>query len=55
MKVESIVERSKRAFFNTFDLHYWIIGFEKHFLIFLSGHLRQVLLYYDLSTYLCVI
>ena len=34
------------AFCNTFDLHQAIIGLEKQFLVFfLSGRLRQVLLY----------
>ena len=47
MKVESIAECSLGAFCNTFDLHYAIIGLEKqnNFLSFLSGLLRQVLLY----------
>ena len=31
MKVESIEERSKRAFWNNFDLHYWIICLEKQY------------------------
>ena len=40
MKVESI------AVCNTFDLHKAIIGIENRFLVFfLSGRLRQVLLY----------
>ena len=40
MKVESIAEC------NTFDLHLAIIGLENQFLVFfLSGRLRQVLLY----------
>ena len=46
MKVKSIAECSKRAFCNTFDLHEAIIGLENQFLVFfLSGRLRQVLLY----------
>ena len=46
MKIESIAECSLGAFCNTFDLHYAIIGLENQFLIFfLSGRLRQVLLY----------
>ena len=37
----------QNAFCNTFDLHYAIIGLEKtnNFYIFVSGLLRQVLLY----------
>ena len=46
MKVESIAECSLGAFCNTFDLYQAIIGLENHYLVFfLSGHLRQVLLY----------
>ena len=46
MKVESIAECSLGAFCNTFDLHYAIIGLvKKTFFRFLSGLLRQVLLY----------
>ena len=46
MKVESIAECFFGAFCNTFDLHLVIINREKQFLVFfLSGHLRQVLLY----------
>ena len=46
MKVKSIAECSFGAFCNTFDLHLAIIGLENQFLIFfLSGRLRQVLLY----------
>ena len=46
MKDESIAECSLGAFCNTFDLHKGIIGFENQFFVyFLSGHLRQVLLY----------
>ena len=45
MKVESIAECS-RAFCNSFDLHYEIVGLEKQLLVFiLSGRLRKVLLY----------
>ena len=33
------------AFCNTFDLHYAIISFENFLVFFLSGRLRQVLLY----------
>ena len=46
MKVESIAECSFGAFCNTFDLHKAIIGRENQFFVFfLSGRLRQVLLY----------
>ena len=46
MNVKSIEECSQEAFCNTFDLHYVIIGLEKtQFFVFLSGLLRQVLLY----------
>ena len=46
MKVESIAKCSLGAFCNTYDLHYAIIGLENQVLVFfLSGHLRQVLLY----------
>ena len=46
MKVESIAECSKRAFCNIFDLHQAIIRLENQYLVFfLSGRLRQVLLY----------
>ena len=41
VQVKSIAECSG-AFCNSFDLHYVIIGLEN---IFLSDHLRQVLLY----------
>ena len=48
MKVKSIAECSLGAFCNTFDLHEGIIGLENQFLLFfLSGRLRQVLLYID--------
>ena len=49
MKVESIAECSLGAFCNTFDLHTAIIGLKKkQFLVFfLSGPLRQILLYSD--------
>ena len=47
MKVESIAECSLGAFCNTFDLQKAIIALENQFLVFfLSGHLRQVLLYF---------
>ena len=46
MKVESIAECSLGAFCNTFDLHEAIFGLENQFSVFfLSGRLRQVLLY----------
>ena len=46
MKVESIAEYSLRVFCNTFDMHLAIIGLGNKFLVFyLSGRLRQVLLY----------
>ena len=47
MQVKSIAECSQGAFCNTFDLHYAIIGLENtsNFLFFLSGLLRQVLLF----------
>ena len=46
MKVESIAECSLGAFYNTFDLHLATICPENQFLVFfLSGRLRQVLLY----------
>ena len=46
MQVKSIAECSLGAFCNTFDLHLAIIGLENQFLVFfLSGRLRQVLLY----------
>ena len=46
MKVKSIAECSLGAFCNTFDLHQAIISLKKRFLVFfLSGGLRQVLLY----------
>ena len=47
MKIESIAECSPGAFCNTFVLHYAIIGLgkKKKNLSFLSGLLRQVLLY----------
>ena len=46
VKVKSIAECSLGAFCNTFDLHLAIIGLENQFLVFfLSGRLRQVLLY----------
>ena len=46
MKVKSIAECSLGAFCNSFDLHLAINGLEKQFLVFfLSGRLRQVLLY----------
>ena len=54
MKVESIAECSKRAFCNTFDLHYAVIGRKSQFSVFfLSGRLRQVLLYFN-ATYIVV-
>ena len=46
MKVEGIAECSL-AFCNTFALHQAIIGLEKQFLVFLSGHFRQILLYFN--------
>ena len=50
MKVECIAECSFGAFCNTFDLHLAIIGLENQFLVFfLSGRLRQVLLYNELG------
>ena len=50
MKVESIAECSLGAFCNTFNLHKGIIRLENQFLVFfLSGHWRQVLLYFDHS------
>ena len=46
MKVRSIAECSLGAFCNTFELHLVIIGLENQYLVFfLSGRLRQVLLY----------
>ena len=49
MKVESIAKCSFGAFCNTFDLHLAIIGLENQcFVFFLSGRLRQVLLYLKL-------
>ena len=47
MKVESIADCSLGAFCNSFDPHYAKIGLENNnnFLSFLSGLLRQVLLY----------
>ena len=45
MKVESIAECSLGAFCNTFDLHKALMDLEKQFSVFLSGRLRQVLLY----------
>ena len=46
MKVESVAECSLGAFCNTFGLQLAIIGLESQFLVlFLSGRLRQVLLY----------
>ena len=46
MKVKSIAECSLGVFCNTFDLHLAIIDLDNQFLVFfLSGHLRQVLLY----------
>ena len=53
MKVESIAECSLGAFCNTFDLHLAIIRLENHFLVFLSGCLRQVLLYVPVR--LCIV
>ena len=51
MKVKSIAECSLGAFCNTFDLHKAIICLENQFLVFfLSGRLRQVLLYYMVET-----
>ena len=48
MKVKIIAECSLGAFCNTFDQHWAIIGLENQFLVFfLSGCLRQVLLYTD--------
>ena len=48
MKVESIAECSLGAFGNTIDLYQAIIGLENQFLVFfLSGRLRQVLLYFE--------
>ena len=50
MKAESIAECYLGAFCNTFDLHKGTIGIENQFLVFLlSGRLRQVLLYDDIS------
>ena len=47
MKVQSIAECSLGAFCNTFHLHEAIIGLENQFMVFfLSGRLRQVLLYF---------
>ena len=46
MEVRSIAEYPLGAFCNTFDLHYVTISLENQFLVFfLSGHLRQVILY----------
>ena len=46
MKVESIAECSSWNILQNFDLHLAINGLESHFFVlFLSGHLRQVLLY----------
>ena len=46
MQVESIAECSTGAFFNTFDLHFGIIGLKNIVLgLLLSDSLRQVLLY----------
>ena len=45
MKVKSIVECSLGAFCNTFDLHLEAISLESQFWYFLSGRLRQILLY----------
>ena len=46
MKVKSIAECSLGAFCNTFDLYSVIISLENQFVVFfLSGRLRQVLLY----------
>ena len=46
MKVKSIAECSLGAFCHSFDLHLAINGLENQFLVFfLSGRLRQVLLY----------
>ena len=46
MQVKSTAECSKRAFCNTFDLHKATILSLRHlFCLFLSGCLRQVLLY----------
>ena len=46
MKVESIAECSKGSILcNTFDLHYAISLENEYLAFFLSGRLRQVLLY----------
>ena len=46
MQVKSIAECSLGAFCNTFDLHLAILSLGNQFLVFfLSGRLRQVLLY----------
>ena len=48
MQVKSIAECSLGAFCNTFDLHEAINSLENEVLVFfLSGRLRQVLLYLD--------
>ena len=50
MKVQSIAECSIGALCNMFDLHLAIISIENQFLVFfLSGRLRQVVLYYTES------
>ena len=47
MKVERTAECSLGAFCNAFDLHKVIIGLENQYLVFfLSGRLRQVVLYF---------
>ena len=51
MKAKSIADYSLVALCNTFDLHQGINGLENQFRSsFLSGRLRQVLLYYSTKT-----
>ena len=53
MKVEVLQNAPLGAFCNTFDLHSVIMGLNKQFLVFfLSGRLRQALLYLNMEGFL---